>query len=318
MTEPTTVQQYRDTDPLHLPQSAIDTLITTYRTQVEVRPAADGAVILRGLNYVGLIRTPELDVLVTPKVGTLSVFWMLGYAHRLVSFDRELVHYGAETGLLDLLARLFAEHTETVIRRGLYRAYVEREDNLRFVRGRILPFDDLRANLGLHHQVVCRFGELTADVPHNRILRAVIEQLLRYEFRLPGIRERLAWDAANLAEVSRVSVSERDFATLRYGRLNAHYRDVHALARLILRHQVFTFASGQHEAPAFLVDMDKVFEEYLTRLIEEQARPLGLRLASTRGLTLDVGRLVFSELNLFITKLFSTISKTILYPNLFA
>ena len=82
--------------------------------------------------------------------------------------------------MLDVLARLFAKQTEAVIRRGIYRAYVEREENLRFVRGRILPLSDLRANQGLRHQVSCRYSEQTADVLHNQILLSATEQFRHF------------------------------------------------------------------------------------------------------------------------------------------
>jgi 5-methylcytosine-specific restriction enzyme subunit McrC len=184
---------------------------------------------------------------------------------------------------------LFAHQTEHVIRRGLYRAYVEREENLRFVRGRIVPLQDLRTNRGLRHQVACRFAELTADVPHNQILRAVTEQLRQYDYRLPGIREKLGWNAAHLAEVSNPPVTERDFGPIRYDRLNAHYRGVHALALLVIRHFTFNFQAGARPAPSFLVNMDKVFEEFVRQLMAEQAQLRGLRLWASSGLRLDRG-----------------------------
>jgi 5-methylcytosine-specific restriction enzyme subunit McrC len=296
-----TIRQYEPTGPLTFSPATLAALVGSHGSHLEIRPAGGTTVTLRGTNHVGLIRTEGLDLVIQPKIPTLSVFWMLGFADRLVRFDPADFPLETEAGLLDVLARLFAKQTELVIRRGIHRAYVEREDNLRFVRGRIEPLSDLRTNHGLRHQIVCRYAELIADVPHNRILRAVTEQLLRYRYRLPGIRERLAWDAAHLAEVSLVPVSERDFPSLRYDRLNAHYRGVLALAHLIVRHLTFEFEAGRQPAPGFLVDMDKIFQEFLTRLVEEQARPMGLRLRDTSGLYLDQGRAVPIEPDIVLT-----------------
>ncbi|CAN5798651.1 hypothetical protein BH23CHL8_BH23CHL8_30010 [soil metagenome] len=284
---PLVIRQYQETEPLVLAPEVLRHLIAEYAKTLDILPAGGTTVRLKGNNHVGLVRAPGLDLLIQPKIETLSVLWMLGFADRLVDLDLPELPLDVEAGLLDVLARLFARQTEAVIRRGIFRTYVEREENLRYVRGRIEPLADLRANQGLRHQVACRFAELTADVPHNRILLAVTLQLLRYRYRLPGIHERLAWNAVHLAEVSPARVSERDFATLRYGRLDAHYRSVHALARLIVRNLTFEFEPGTRPAPSFLVDMDKVFQEFLTRLVEEQARPSGLRLRDTRDLRLD-------------------------------
>jgi 5-methylcytosine-specific restriction enzyme subunit McrC len=284
---PLTIVQYQPTEPVELPAAVLQSLVTNYANRIDIQPAGSGSVILKGTNHIGLIHADQLDIVIRPKIPAMSVFWMLGFADRLVSFEPVEFPFDEETGLLDLLARLFAKQAEQMIRRGLYREYVERQDNLRFIRGRLMPLDDLTTNRGLRHQVVCRFTELTADVPHNQVLRAVTEQLLQFTYRLPGIREQLAWNSAHLAEVGRTPVTERDIAALRYGRLNGHYRGVHALARLVIRHFTFDFQAGERPAPSFLVDMDKVFEEYVRQLVSEQARMYGLRLRSSTGLRLD-------------------------------
>jgi len=287
-----TLRQYRPSEPLELGSDVLRSLVSNFGNRVDIRPTGDGRVTLTGTKYVGLVRTEDLELVIQPKVPTLSVFWMLGFADRFVRLRFDESPFDVESGLLDVLARLFAKQTELVIRRGLYREYVERTDNLRFVRGRIEVLGDLRTNRGLRHQVVCRYADLTADVPHNRILRAVTDQLLRFQFRLPGITEQLGWNAAHLGEVERVPISERDFASLRYDRLNSHYQTVHALARLIVRNFTFRFDLGTHGAPSFLVNMDRVFEEFLRRLIEERAQPQGLRLRPPGGLFLDADRRV--------------------------
>lgn len=299
--KPLTIQQYRPTEPLDLPADTLQSLVSNFANRLDIRPAGAGSVVLTGSNYVGLIHAHQLDVVIQPKIPTLSVFWMLGFADRLVRFDAPEFPFEEEAGLLDVLARLFANQTERLIRRGLYRAYVEREDNLRFVRGRLLPLEDLRMNRGLRHQVACRYAELTADVPHNQILRTVTEQLRQYDYRLQGIRETLAWNAAHLAEVGSPPLNERVFAALTYGRLNAHYQSVHALARLIVRHFTFEFQAGERPAPSFLLNMDKVFEEFVRQLMAEQARVRGLRLRSSGGLRLDRAGLVPIEPDVVLT-----------------
>ena len=297
----TVIRQYRDSPPLSLSQDVLQFLVSNYGNRIEIRPAGEGAVVLRGTNYVGLVRAPSYDVLIQPKIPTLSVFWMLGFADRLVRFSPDDFPFSEQTGLLDVLARLFAHQTELILRHGIYRAYVEREENLRFVRGRIVPIEDIRANRGLRHQVACRYSELTADVLHNRILRTVTDQLLRFDFRLAGIRRTLAWNQAHLAEVSPVPVSIRDFGGLRYNRLNDRYRGVLALAELIVRNLTFEFDVGARVAPSFLVDMDGIFQEFLTQLVRETA-PAHVRVRSNWRRVLDESGHVPIEPDIVLTE----------------
>ena len=136
-----TVQQYRSTvASVRMSDEALASLLTDYRDRIGIAPAIGGGVTLTGGAYVGVISVPDLDVFVTPKIDPLAVFWMLGYADRLVRFHSTEVAFAAEDGVLEILVRLFARQTSLLVRRGLFRDYVERTENIPFVRGRLERF----------------------------------------------------------------------------------------------------------------------------------------------------------------------------------
>ena len=60
---------------------------------------------------------------------------------------------------------------------------------------------------------------------------------------------------------------------VRFDRLNEHYREVVELSRLILRHTSIETERGSVRAAGFLVDMNVVFQEFVTRALR---RELGL------------------------------------------
>jgi 5-methylcytosine-specific restriction enzyme subunit McrC len=283
-----TVRQYKSTTTaIRVTREALASLLTDYRDRITVSPAIGGDVTLTGGAYVGVISVPELDVYVTPKIEPLAVFWMLAYADRLVRFSQSEVAFATEDGVLEILGRLFARRTSLLVRRGLFRDYVERTENMPFVRGRLELLKDVRVNLGLHHQAICRFAELTANIPHNQLLRAVTEVLLRVKYRSGGIREVLAWNLAQLQEAEPAELLPRGFAAIHYSRLNAHYEPVLRLAELIVRHVTIRHEVGFLRAPSFLVNMNVVYQEFLTRLIAEHAPSRGLRLVPARSIYLD-------------------------------
>ncbi len=55
-----------------------------------------------------------------------------------------------------------------------------------------------------------------------------------------------------------------------FDRLNEHYREVVALARLVLRHWSFETCRGAVRAPGFLIDMNRVFQDFVTRALREE------------------------------------------------
>ena len=55
-----------------------------------------------------------------------------------------------------------------------------------------------------------------------------------------------------------------------FDRLNEHYREVVALARLVLRHSPFETDRGDVRAPGFLIDMNRVFQDFVTQVLREE------------------------------------------------
>ncbi len=56
---------------------------------------------------------------------------------------------------------------------------------------------------------------------------------------------------------------------VRFDRLNQHYRGVATLARLVLRHGAFEAGRGSTRAPGFVMDMNQVFQEFVTVALRE-------------------------------------------------
>ncbi len=297
-----TVQQYRSIPiQVGIGDDALTSLLIDYRDRIGVAPAIGGGITLTGGAHVGVISVPGLDVFVTPKIEPLAVFWMLAYADRLVTFLPTEVEFGKDDGLLEVLVRLFAHQTTLLVRRGLFRDYVDRTENRAFIRGRVELLEDARINLGLHHQAVCRFAEHTANVPHNQVLRTLTETLLRLRYRSRGIRETLAWNLGQLMEAEPAEISPRMFAAIQYSRLNRHYEPVVRLADLIVRHVTIRHEVGALRAPSFLVDMNITFQEFLTRLIDEAAASRGLRRSPGPVIYLDEGHEVRMKPDIVLT-----------------
>ena len=57
-----------------------------------------------------------------------------------------------------------------------------------------------------------------------------------------------------------------------FDRMNEHYREVVALARLVLRHGSFEATRGGVRAQGFLIDMNQVFQDFVTQALRESLR----------------------------------------------
>ena len=82
-------------------------------------------------------------------------------------------------------------------------------------------------------------------------------------------RDGLHWIAARLDNISLFEFPANAVPEVTFDRLNEHYREVVALARLILRHSSFEAGRGRIRAHGFLIDMNQVFQDFVTRAFRE-------------------------------------------------
>lgn len=232
------------------------------RDRLTIQPGdTSGVWRVKASSYVGTVVTPDVQILIVPKVSTANLFHLLEASGRAIKVGAEVFDYERTKDLVPSFATFFARHLELALAQGVPRDYREREERLAGIRGRVnLPAQ--RHLAGLPLPIECRFDEYTADIPLNRILRSAAMRLLR----LPGVtittRQALQQQSARLEEAGAVGSADLRSDTT-FTRLNEHLRPAERLGRIILSGSSILDAVGTAGAAVFLIDMNKVFEEFV-------------------------------------------------------
>ena len=227
-------------------------------------------------SWVGIVRFERFEVRVVPKLAgnNIGLVEMIEFATGLDSLRRSSSArslHAEGTGLFDLIALLLAEGTELILRGGLLADYVEREDELPVLRGRLLGDQQVLRRFGQVDRLVCRFDEHEQNIAENQLLAAALS---RCSTRVThdSVRRRVRRLLAIFQEACRPD--DLDLEGIRnrmtYHRLNEHYRNPHALAWLLLdglgtRDVLVT---GETNCFAFLIDMNRLFEMFVFRLVD--------------------------------------------------
>jgi 5-methylcytosine-specific restriction enzyme subunit McrC len=242
-----------------------------------------GKCVVRRLVGSGQLRDPKLVFEVLPKVSAqdgnphesrqgLRRMW--SFAADLQSrSDKETAQVGVadEMPLHEWLVRRFIGQVEDLLRRGIRRQYVEHEDNLNTARGRLLPLQNLRQNAFAPHRFYCRFEELSADRPENRLIRSALAELVRGSADA-GNRRRAAALADWLHEVPVSRDVTRDFAQWRNDRLMKDYREIRSTCEWILLRQGISPVMGTGAMVGCFARMNDVFERYVARWMAQECR----------------------------------------------
>ena len=238
---------------------------------LSIEPATDaeGAFTLSPGSTVGAVEIDGLSVRIEPKIGIAQLLSIACYAIDKVSFQATDFDFPEYAALPDALAIALERAARYAFARGLLHGYREEEEALYTVRGRIRFDDQLRRRFGVPLPVEVRYDEFTDDIPANRVIKAAAYKLRGMRLRSDKARVGLGWVAAMLDNVSPVEYAPNAVPDITFDRLNAHYRGVVALARLVLQRNAFEAARGAVRASGFLMDMNKVFEEFVTVALRE-------------------------------------------------
>ena len=237
---------------------------------IEPVPGTEGTYTLTPSSTVGAVEIGDLSVLIRPKIGIPSLLSLACYAMDAYRPEEErLFDFEESVALSDALALALASHARRAFSRGLLHGYRTEEEALQTVRGRIRFAEQIRRRFGVPLPVEVRYDEFTDDVLANRLVKAAAVRLGAMRLRSRLARRGLGWILGTLDNVSLVSFPRRAVPEVTFDRLNEHYRGVVVLSRLILRHGAFESGRGSVRAPGFLMDMNEVFQDFVTTALRE-------------------------------------------------
>ena len=257
----------KSAEPVELDPEVAATLRDT--GLVTVLPAHGGLWTVLPAGTVGAVQIGNLLVVVTPKekVGLSRLLFLLGYAAN-PGFRPEDVSGIEDADLFAALGESLARQGLRALERGALSGYVHVEDTLRTVRGRIRVGDQMTRRPGMLLPLEVAYDDFTVDIAENRILRAAIRLMMQ----VPRLPHDVRWKLAHL-DSKLDGVSE-----LRFGvplppwtesRLNEHYVPALRLAEIILRNMSAEAGVGRHSVASFVVNMAKVFEDFVTTALRE-------------------------------------------------
>ncbi len=184
--------------------------------------------------------------------------------------------------LLEILIRLFSEKLVDAVRQGMPRRYVEHDDDLPTLRGRLNVTRQFTALAVEPSRLACRFDALTPDIALNRIMKAAVSRLSRIA-RTTDNQRRLRELAFAYADIADVPITALRWDEVTLDRTNARWRELLNLARLLLGERFQTTSAGGSDGFSLLFEMNTLFEEYVARMLKRALADTDLRVVSQGG-----------------------------------
>ncbi len=247
-----------------------DRLILEYR--------ADGNARIRATQYVGVVALPEGPTIeIRPKIPNTDLLGLLKYAHGIdaQTFEHKTQLAGG-TRFIDALATLFENELDRVLTQGLHRSYSRVSRTTEHVRGRIEVQKQLQKQGPTPTAFECTYDELTVDTTINRAILYATTILLQLvsDSELNRTLRRHQQQLRRRVELTPVRPIELE--SIELTRLMEYYENLVRLTKLVLRSiHLKELRAGKRDTYTLLMNMNKIFETVVQRLVSELANQRG-------------------------------------------
>jgi 5-methylcytosine-specific restriction enzyme subunit McrC len=240
-------------------------LLEHHRAQLDVRPTGRrDRYRLTALGCAGVLVAPSCRLVIRPKVPLANVYAMLDPLAS-VSAASDVVKAVPGSELFDFLAGQLACRMMERSTAGLHRAYREQHEQGAMLHGRVDLPAQLREAPGRKDRLHSVRDDLSTDVPCNQVVKASAEQLLASPLLGAEVRDALRRALAGFEGVSSLPLTAQLWEMAQTPQPPEAYRPLLELARLLSDSLTPGGGMGPTPAPAFLLDMERVFEMHVTR-----------------------------------------------------
>lgn len=236
--------------------------------------------VIQVKNYVGVIALPQRRFIeVLPKTGrqqegehlarnrllmmlrTLKTFRHITTASASVATSRMT--------LMDIFIQQFLSCLELVVRKGLKHDYLRQQDNLPWLKGKLLVSEQLKKNSVRRDRFCVEYDEYRVERPENRLLKSAIDKVYGYTSN-PQLLQQLSRLRALFEDIPPIDHVETAFQQIHLDRHMQHYQHPLAWARLILTGSAPHCMQGNADAISLLFPMEAVFEAFVTAWMHQR------------------------------------------------
>lgn len=189
---------------------------------------------------------------------------MLSYAFQILKEQGYTKCYAEEfENTADLFAAILVKGISVQIKRGLGKEYISVTEPLYSLRGKIDISESVKTQVIMKHQLVCSYDDFSVDSYLNRILKATVNLLVRYD-----ISKQKKKELRNLMlyfkDVGTIDPCNIDW-NIRFNRNNQTYQMLISICYLFIKGLLQTDSKGNMRMQKFLDEqrMCRLFEKFI-------------------------------------------------------
>ena len=148
--------------------------ITKDRRRIELRRDLDGSFRIKSYEWVGTIKFSNFTINIYPKFDEiyrdLTTLIEFAYGINIRLYDQKTKFLKGYSVLAELIVRIFQYELNELLKKGICKDYISKEDSLSILKGR----PNIRRQITYHQAMPipleCDFDDYISDIPENQII----------------------------------------------------------------------------------------------------------------------------------------------------
>ena len=237
--------------------------------------------------YCGVISLGKLSLEILPKIygkenepGACrkALIKMLVKARRLKAQRGGTANIALQKhALLDVFILHFCDQLHAELMQGMIRHYVERNENINVLRGRLRVEQQFKHNLAHRERLYCQYDDLSADNTHNQVIKYVLCLMMKISTGVM-VRKQLTELLMRFEAITDVKADLKMVDSLTFNRFTCRYKEIFKQCRWFLQGLHPDVLVGHDPCLTLLFDMNKLFESYVAIIFRKLAWAEGIRL----------------------------------------
>lgn len=215
-----------------------------------------------------------------------NLYYLLSYVWD-VNWELEWSSLNVEENenALNLLAKVLVISTDRLVKKGLDRGYLEKNEEVFGVRGRIDLASTIKRNGFANSKLTCSFDELDYSTVHNQIIKTTLENLLKAKFLDKDLREDIHSILNRMHTIKSLTLSSSVFSSVRFHSNIRNYRLPISVCKLIFDQLLPNELSGEYLF-ANLPDekLFRIFEKFLFNFYKKNSTLTSYKNVKKEGL----------------------------------
>ena len=227
-------------------------------------------------NNVGIIELPSgFQIEILPKISfdeddgfkkTKKIF--LNMLCCLKEFEGKAFSDAAlnsdRMNIYEIFINMYLQETRNLVKHGLKSAYIRKEENLTYYKGKLQINEHIKANAAHGERFYMQYDEYQINRAENRLIKAVLLKLQKTTQNMDNSRE--IRQLLSYFELVDASINyAKDFSAVSLGRDTKDYELLIQWAKVFLLNKSFTTFSGEKAGKAILFPMETIFEAFVAK-----------------------------------------------------